>query len=260
MLIQDDRFKVQVIERSQNPNRTIFLALSCDYSEDYIGDGLMVRSTLTSEQMGEIIVRRLLSGGKGHFGCLEHGSITFSVGGYPHSVMQQARTHRVGVSFDVQSGRYTGERIERVGRLFSECQTILSENSSLIKELEDVFYLRPAGKYKGRTGRTGTYTEDMRIADLAECGIAAASFAEKVDAGLDYELARSPGPFDVRQNFVVSFNPRSLMHFLDLRAKRDAQPEIQNLASELFSHFTEWMPEVAEYYGSARLGKARLSP
>jgi thymidylate synthase (FAD) len=34
--------------------------------------------------------------------CLEHPQITFAVGYYPHLVMQQARTHRVGVSFDVQ--------------------------------------------------------------------------------------------------------------------------------------------------------------
>jgi len=32
-----------------------------------------------------------------------------TVGLVPHSVMQQARTHRVGVSFDVQSMRYTGD-------------------------------------------------------------------------------------------------------------------------------------------------------
>jgi thymidylate synthase (FAD) len=34
--------------------------------------------------------------------CLEHPQIVFNVGWFPHSTMQQIRTHRVGVSFDVQ--------------------------------------------------------------------------------------------------------------------------------------------------------------
>ena len=34
--------------------------------------------------------------------CIEHPQITFNVGYFPHSMMQQIRTHRVGISFDVQ--------------------------------------------------------------------------------------------------------------------------------------------------------------
>lgn len=53
--------------------------------------------------------------------------------------MQQARTHRVGVSFDVQSFRYTGNQFIDVleGK----------------KDIEDVFYLRPVGYYTDRQGK-----------------------------------------------------------------------------------------------------------
>ena len=91
------------------------------------------------QRAGEICVKRLLSGERGHYGPMEHAQIVLNVGWFPHSVMQQARTHRVGVSFDVQSMRYTGERICRAA------------DGAL--DLEDVFYLRPVGEYSDRQGR-----------------------------------------------------------------------------------------------------------
>ena len=81
-----------------------------------------------------------------------------NVGWFPHSVMQQARTHRV-VSFDVQSMRYTGERICR------------SADGEL--ELEEVFYLRPVGDYSDRQGKKYTYSEALRSEDLRLCRQAA---------------------------------------------------------------------------------------
>jgi thymidylate synthase (FAD) len=53
---------------------------------------------------------------------------------------------------------------------------------------------------------------------------------------------------------------RSLMHFLDLRAKADAQLEIRQLCELMFQCFHSWSPEVAEWYKETRWSKARLSP
>ena len=50
------------------------------------------------------------------------------------------------------------------------------------------------------------------------------------------------------------------MHFLDLRAKADAQIEIYQLCNMLMPHFDEWAPAVAQWYTKNRLGKARLAP
>ena len=86
-------------------------------------------------------------------------------------------------------------------------------------------------------------------------------FKLALDRGYAEEHARDilPG-YALRQHFVVSFNLRSLLHFTDLRAKKDAQLEIQQLCDLLWVHAKEWTPAVAEWYEKNRLHKARLAP
>jgi thymidylate synthase (FAD) len=67
-------------------------------------------------------------------------------------------------------------------------------------------------------------------------------------------------PQAIRQNFVVSFNLRSVLHFMDLRSKLDAQLEIQALCDAIAPHLKLWAPNVWTYYEEKRLHKARLSP
>jgi len=74
------------------------------------------------------------------------------------------------------------------------------------------------------------------------------------------EQARGMIPFDTRQHFVVSFTLRAFLHFLDLRAKKDAQDEIRQLCELMLPHLHNWVPQIAEWYVSSRLGKARLAP
>lgn len=154
---------------------------------------------------GALLVRRnmkvMVSGN-----CTEHPQIVFNCGYFPHSVMQQARTHRTGVSFDVQSYRYTGIQVIDVvdGK----------------KDIEDVFYLRPVGNYSDRTGKKYFYSPEQREADLDWCLEAAKRYKADFEAGMSEEHARGKVPFDYRQHFVVSFNLRSLLHFLDLRYKK----------------------------------------
>jgi thymidylate synthase (FAD) len=64
----------------------------------------------------------------------------------------------------------------------------------------------------------------------------------------------------IRQNFVVSFNLRSILHFIDLRAKLDAQLEVQSLCDAFIPELALWAPNVWNYYKEKRLHKARLSP
>ncbi len=59
---------------------------------------------------------------------------------------------------------------------------------------------------------------------------------------------------------MVSFNLRSLFHFLDLRGKKDAQLEIQALAELLFEESLLWCPELTRWYGEKRWKKAKLAP
>jgi thymidylate synthase (FAD) len=95
-----ERFCVDVIAATANPQQVVWAAMHQDYSEHYVWES---REQWPDEQRcGELIVKHLLAGERGHYGPIEHPQITFNVGYFPHSMMQQVRTHRVGVSFDVQ--------------------------------------------------------------------------------------------------------------------------------------------------------------
>jgi thymidylate synthase (FAD) len=238
----DPRFRVETIAATPEPNRLVWRAMHQDYCEDFVAD----QKAPEERKAAEICVRRLLASERMHGGPYEHPQISFNVGWFPHSVMQQARTHRCGISFDCQSGRYTGNRILDVidGK----------------RELEEVFYLRPLGNYSDRQGKKYEYTEDWRTFDLKECMNAAHIYASKIAEGFAEEHARGLIPFDFRQHFVVSFNARSLMHFADMRSKLDAQIEIRWLCELLMPKFKEWMPELAEWYAAHRYAKARLAP
>lgn len=239
-----DKFRVEVIAQTPNPQQVIYAALHQDYNENFV---FADKANWPSEEKcGEIAVKRLLVGDRGHYGSLEHPSIVFNCGFFPHGVMQQARTHRVGISFDCQSMRYTGQRVIDVaeGR----------------RDVEEVFYLRPIDYYGDRQGKKYFYSSEQRERDLAWCLEAAKRYAEDIEAGMAEEHARGKLPFDYRQHFVVSFNCRSLMHFLDLRFKKDAQIEIQRLCELIWPHFQSWVPQIAEWYEKSRLGKAKLSP
>ena len=239
----DSKFRVDVLNQTVHPQTLVWFALHQDYSETYV----FTEDPPTESRAGEVITKRLLSGERGHYGPLEHPSITFSCGFFPHSVMQQARTHRVAVSFDVQSMRYTGNRI---------CQV-----ADGLLDLEDVFYLRPVGTYSDRQGKKYTYTEEHRSEDLILCKAAAQRYCHMVRyLGLAEEHARGILPFDFRQHFVVTFSMRSFLHFMDLRSKLDAQEEIRNLCDLMWPHFSAWAPEIAAWYEKSRLHKARLAP
>lgn len=239
-----ERFRVEVIAKTPNPQQVVYAAMHQDYSEELV---VADRANWPAEaKCGEIIVKRLLAGDRGHFGPLEHPQITLNCGYFPHSVMQQVRTHRVGISFDVQSNRYTGQRIV--------------DAAQGNRDIEEVFYLRPVGEYTDRQGKRYDYNPEQRQRDMQWCLEAAKRYQQLITEGTSEEHARGIIPFDVRQHWVMSLNPRSLMHILDMRWKSDAQLEAQKLCELIWPHFQEWMPDVAAWYEKSRLKKARLAP
>ena len=193
---------------------------------------------------GALMVRRngkvIVSGN-----CLENPSITFNVGWFPHSVMQQATRHRLA-TFDVQSMRFSGNRIIDV--------------ADGKRSVESVFYLRPVGHYHDRVGNKYFYSQEEREEDLIDCHLAACRYKEKTEAGMSPEHARGSIPFDFRQHFIVSMNMRSLMHFLLIRGKKDAQLEIQQLAWLMLPHFKDWAPQVYDWFMENEWLKGFLAP
>lgn len=256
--------RVEVLSQTPNPQQAIYAAMHQDYAEGFVWDDLNWdlhegifnwekqfpsvdnRDDLESA-CGDRIIKHLLAGHRGHYGPLEHPQIVLNCGWFPHSTMQQVRTHRVGVSFDCQSMRYTGRRITEVA---------IGD-----RDIEDVFYLRPLGEYTDRQGKRYTYTEEMRAEDIEDCRNAANKYAYRVEElGLSEEHARGLIPFDVRQHWVMSANVRSLMHLLDLRMRADAQLECQWLCELIWPHFQAWVPTIADWYEKNRKTKGRLAP
>ncbi|HEY9908514.1 MAG TPA: FAD-dependent thymidylate synthase [Thermosynechococcaceae cyanobacterium] len=239
-----DRFTVEVLAQTPSPQQVIYAAMHQDYAEGFVWDD---RDRFPSEEKaGDLIVKNLLAGNRGHYGPLEHPQIVLNCGWFPHSTMQQIRTHRVGISMDVQSFRYTGQRILDV--------------VEAKREVEEVFYLRPLGAYTDRQGKRYDYTPEQRQEDIAWCLEACQRYQLRINQGFSEEHARGLIPFDVRQHWVISLNVRSLMHLLDLRWKGDAQLEAQKLCEAIFPHFQAWVPAIAAWYESNRMKKARLSP
>ncbi|MBE9206993.1 FAD-dependent thymidylate synthase [Nostoc sp. LEGE 06077] len=151
------RFRVEVITKTPNPQQVIYAAMHQDYTDAFVVDE---RDSWPSEsQCGEVIVKRLLAGERGHYGPLEHPQIVFNCGYFPHSVMQQARTHRVSVSFDVQclSGDSEITFVKTAGGLtkikISELYDLWTNGEKAVRER----------KIRGRKGEEpGTYRRDCK--------------------------------------------------------------------------------------------------
>jgi thymidylate synthase (FAD) len=158
----------------------------------------------------------------------------------------QARTHRVGITFDVQSQRYTGKRVIKVAE--GELKP------------DDVFYVRPPGFYTNRYGKKYDWTLADYNDELDFIYEGCVRYRDKYNKGMCEEHIRDYLAQAIRQNFVVSFNLRSVLHFMDLRAKMDAQLEIQALCEQLAPLVQKWSPNVWNYYEEKRLKKAKLSP
>jgi thymidylate synthase (FAD) len=249
--INDPYFRVEVLSKTERPNLLSYLAMHQDYSEGNVADELEKLSQLSEEELGDRLVNKCLK--FGHFGILEHPSITLNVIGFPHSVMVQARTHRVGISFDVQSQRYTGERVEKLIKK-------LPKPPFFSEDIAKIFYIRPIGHYSDRQGNKYYWSCEQSHSQKRKSAEQAFSYVWARNMGVAEEHARDLLPQNIRQDFVVTFNARSLLHFCDLRLPKDAQLEIRTMAQMVFQKFSLWMPEVAEWYEKNRYGKNRLSP
>lgn len=231
---KDPRMLVTTIHKTVNPQSQVYLALHSCYSVEPA-----IACNLSESIAGEIAVKRLLSGNRGHLSPFEQIQIAFNCAYIPHSVIAQITRHR-HVSFSVQSFRYTSP----------------PETDSDDNDIENIFYLRQPGQYPSRSGII-TYTEEMREEDLHLMKSTLLQYHTRVRQGIPPEQARGLLSYDYRQHFMCSFNARALMDVLDLRAKADAQWEIQQLADMFFREFKIWVPEIATWYEKHRLTKAR---
>lgn len=163
----------------------------------------------------------------------EHGCLTVRVHA-PIKVWREWHRHRVGFSYNEESGRY--------------------------KQLDPVFYvpprdrpmIRPEG-FKSARPAFDTATDDEYEQTLLhlEAGYRAAylHYQAMLEMQVDRGLARDVLGVGIYSACYVTANPRSIMHFLELRtdrpdAKRPSKPlyEIAVAASKLETIFAELWP------------------
>lgn len=129
----------------------------------------------------------------------EHASMTFLVEA-PIFVTRQLLKHRAGVSINEESGRY--------------------------RDFRPVFYMPPADRPLGQTGRAGDYeyvpgTDEQRsLLDTKVREFLADAwrlYSQLRSAGISKEVARMNLPLCTFSSLYMTVNPRSLMHLLSLR-------------------------------------------
>lgn len=238
-MAEESGFQVALVDQTSQPMKLAYVALHNDYSETFEPE-----APFAEDKCGQVVVDRLLAGGRGHWGPLEHASLSLLIRA-DHPTIMQLRTHRLA-SFDVQSMRYTGKRIEEVARLE--------------RPVEDVFYCRPPGLYRDRKGAKYDFTEADREEFLAICLSSAIDYLRMRDNGMSEEHARGVLVNSYYQNALVTANLRSWLHILDMRLKADAQLEIRMVMDMVAEHVKDWAPAVYEYWQSHRKGKALLAP
>jgi thymidylate synthase (FAD) len=254
---------------AHRPNLAAFLALRQCYSMSPVYLRCHDFYEQTEEELGEKVIRLCVK--NGHYGVIEEGGdLMLNVVGFPHSVINQHRTHRIGVTFDVASFRYTGnEMMQELA-----CKSIIKEtyetnsefchrNSFFIDEdfLTKYFYLRPLGNYTDREGDLYAYDSVLRSIQIEALKTAVLTYYRLRTLGVSEEHARDVIPYSIRQPYTVSFhNQRSLLHFLEMRSTKDAQLEIRVLAELVAAMYRDYNPGVSEWHTKKRLYKNNLAP
>jgi thymidylate synthase (FAD) len=255
--------QVDVVRKTENPERLVCQAARGDYFDGYVGDTeyaeLMEsvnydeddisgdaddyhlpehRSPPIIEAKTKAFVEKQLS--RGHYGPWEHPQITFAVEGVSRVTMAQITRHR-HMTFDVQSQRYVD---------FSDKEAI-----------EPVSLTDPENHFSRETGNVDVDYNELQahLHKYREHTQEAFDVYQKmVDSGVPKEDARFILPVGTPVNMTFSGNARTFMHLLDMRKKANAQWEIRQLSERLIEELKDWMPYTYEHYD--RNAPHKLSP
>lgn len=162
----------------------------------------------------------------------EHNSMTFRVEA-PIFVWREFHRHRIGFSYNEQSGRYT--------------------------EFKPEFYLPNANRPLSAVGKTGNYKLEMGDNHIeqwnavsssfyAVCQLAYGQYLNMLEKGITREIACRVLPTTTYSSCYVTCNARSLMSFLTLRMAPTAQYEIRQIANSLYTHMASLFPQVSAAY------------
>lgn len=201
-------------------------------SDEFICKAARV-STLGTESLDTYEAKGLINflAKNRHGSPFEHGTMTFLIEA-PIFVAREFMRHRIGWSYNEESGRY--------------------------KELDGVFYLPASSRPLQQVGKTGAYefVEGTLAQKLVTGAHFAAAYYEAYEAyqtmlknGVAKEVARMVLPVGTFTSFYATCNPRSLMAFLSLRTKVEdsmfpsyPQREIEMVAEQMEEQFAFLFP------------------
>ena len=166
-----------------------------------------------------------------HGSPFEHTSMTFYIEA-PIFVFREFMRHRVGFSYNEESGRY--------------------------RELQPVFYIPGEDRKLVQTGKPGAYTfvegtteqkKEVRALLMENSSECYWMYRTLLDAGVAREVARMALPVNIYSSMYVTCNARSLMNFLGLRTTHpDAkvpsfpQREIEMVGEQMEAAWAKLMP------------------
>jgi thymidylate synthase (FAD) len=161
----------------------------------------------------------------------EHNQFRFYIHA-PIFVFREFQRHRVGWSYNEESGRYT--KLEPVFYIPSSQRKLVQEGKT--------------GEYRFRAGNKEQHTlvaeGHKRVARQAY-----ANYLRMLDMGVAKEVARMTLPLNLYSSMYATCNARSLMAFLGLRTERDEATfrstpmrEIEMVAEDMEDVFEALMP------------------
>ncbi|MFG2552327.1 FAD-dependent thymidylate synthase [Streptomyces sp. NPDC048581] len=166
-----------------------------------------------------------------HGSPFEHNSMTFFISA-PIFVFREFMRHRVGWSYNEESGRY--------------------------RELQPVFYVPDASRKLVQEGRPGKYVfvegtqeqhEFVQGAMEESYRQAYRAYQEMLAQGVAREVARAVLPVGLFSSMYATCNARSLMHFLGLRTQHELakvpsfpQREIEMVGERMEAEWAKLMP------------------
>lgn len=158
----------------------------------------------------------------------EHTAMTFVVRA-PLFVWREHHRHRIGFSYNEESGRYS--------------------------KLEPEFYV--PNKARVQNGRPSAYdiqggseqqTEAVKYSIGVAADVAYTEYECLLEAGVAREVARMCLPVNIMSTCYVTCNARSLMNFIELRWQPQAQAEIRALAESYARALSDTYPMTYEAF------------
>ena len=222
--------KVNVLSSTEFPQTLIWQAMHQCYSTNPVYDVC----SKSEREYGELVVKHLLKGGRGHWSPLEQAHMSLNLTEVPLPIVVQFERHRL-FSYSEQSLRYTA-----------------------IDSGADSIYTRPEGAYKSRDGKTYVVDESRRSQRLQMIEQLLDFYNKEIEDGVAEEDARFLLPLGVKKNLVMGGNLRAWLHLMDMRLKANAQLEAQQLADLIHDKLVDWVPEIMYYYDNEH--KTRLMP